>query len=311
MSQRIHQLFGTRYPILQGGMAWVSEAPLVSAVSAAGGLGILGAGTMAPSELEKNIAQVRAHTQKPFAVNIPLVNVRPGSSGDAAAESVEVALAEGVSIVFTSAGSPRRFTPQLKSAGCLVIHVVPSLRHALKAAAAGVDAIVVECSRAGGHVSPEGEDLEILLGEVLAQVDIPVIAAGGIADAGGVRQALAWGAQGVQVGTRFIATLECNAHPAFKKAIVDAHADATAIYCREFHPSRALKTSAVKRLLQMEAEGIPLPEILAFRGRGRAEVGCVQGNLEEGILPCGTGTAHITEILPVAKVMEELAFGLS
>ncbi len=302
-------LLGIRHPILQGGMTWVSRHALAAAVSEAGALGVLGSGGMEPEELRSEIRALRTATARPFAVNVPLVNVRPDGDDTIVERLVEVVCEERVGIVVTSAGSPARYTARLAEGGALVVHVVPSVELARKAEAAGVDAIVAESTEAGGHVSAGGLSTFSLLPQVVDAVGIPVIAAGGIADARGVVAALALGAAGVQVGTRFIATLECNAHASFKRALVAADAGGSVVYSRAYHPSRALATRAVARMVAMEAAGATSEEIVAFRGRGRAQAGCVDGDLEEGILPAGSAVGLVRDVTSARGVVEELVSG--
>ena len=290
-------------------MTWVSRHELAAAVSEAGALGVLGSGGMEPSELRSEIRTLRTKTSRPFAVNVPLVNVRPDGDDSIVDRLIEIVLEERVSIVVTGAGSPSRYTKRLKAAGALVIHVVPSVRLAQKAEAAGVDAVVAESTEAGGHISQDGLSTFSLVPQVVDAVDIPVIAAGGIADARGVVAAMALGAAGAQIGTRFIATNECNAHVAFKRTLVEAGIDGTAVYCRSYHPSRALRTAAIARMIQMEEQGRTIEEIVAFRGRGRARAGCIEGNLEEGILPAGAAVGLVRSVKPAGDVVRELVHG--
>ena len=222
LETRVTKLLGIRYPIVQGGMAWISRAELVAAVSEAGGLGVLASGTLRPSELVDELRKVRAATGKPFAVNVSLVPAHPDADATTAGTLTDIALDEGVRIFTTSAGSPAVMTEKLKKRGAIVMHVVPSARLARKAEAAGVDAVVAEGYEAGGHVGHDEHTSVVLWPSAVRAVKIPVIAAGGIADGAGMAAALAFGAEGVQLGTRFIATAECNAHAVFKQRIVDA-----------------------------------------------------------------------------------------
>lgn len=310
MAELINDLFGIRVPIVQGGMTWVSRHGLVSAVAEAGGLGIIGSGGMEPSELRDEIRAVRTRTSKPFGVNLPLINVRPDGDDTIVEQLLAVILEERVPIVVTGAGSPRRFTPALHEAGCLVVHVVPSVELALKAESAGVDAIVAESSEAGGHVRSSGLGTFTLLPQVVDAVQIPVIAAGGIADARGFAAALALGAGGIQLGTRFVATVECNAHALYKNAIVDAGAEGAPMYCKQFHASRGLATPAVDRLIELEQQGASAKELTSYRGRGRARAGCIEGNLEEGILPAGASVGLVKSLETVADVIADFEDGV-
>jgi enoyl-[acyl-carrier protein] reductase II len=309
--ETLNALLGTRIPLIQGGMTWVSGHALAAAVCEAGALGVIGSGGMDETELGDEIRALRQKTQRPFAVNIPLTNVHPEHGDELLSRCLKVTLDEAVPVVVTGAGSPKNTTPMLKEAGARVLHVVPSPQLAVKCEQAGVDAVIAESNEGGGHVRVDGLPTLALMPQVVDAVSVPVVASGGIADARGVAAAVALGAHGVQVGTRFIATVECNAHPHFKQALLDAGEESTAIYSKAYHASRALQTPAIRRLLQMEAEGTELEELLAYRGRGRARKGCIEGNLEEGILPAGTGVGLIREVLPAREVVLSLAAGFS
>jgi enoyl-[acyl-carrier protein] reductase II len=290
-------------------MAWVSRHGLAAAVSKAGALGVIGSGGMDPDELCAEIRALRALTPRPFAVNVPLINVRPDGDDSIVGQLFEVVLAERVPVVITSAGTPRTYTPRLREAGAVVLHVVPSVALALKAEAAGVDALVAEGREAGGHIQSEGLSTFVLVPQVVDAVRIPVVAAGGIADARGFAAMLALGAAGVQIGTRFIATTECNAHAAYKQALVGAGPEGTAVYSRAWHASRALATPIVQGLVTMEKEGRGSDEIRALRGRDRARRGCIEGDLEQGILPAGAAVGLVQAILPAAAIVAELVRG--
>ena len=305
----LNLVLGTHIPLIQGGMSWVSKHALAAAVSEAGALGVIGSGGMDEAELREEIRALRQVTQRPFAVNVPLTNVHPDHGDELVSRCLEVALDEAVPVVVTGAGSPKRYTPMLKEGGAKVLHVVPSPQLAFKCEQAGVDAVIAESNEGGGHVRVDGLSTLALIPQEVDAVSIPVVAAGGIADARGVAAVVALGAHGVQVGTRFIATVECNAHPHFKQAVLEAREEGTAIYCKAHHASRALQTPAVRRMLEMEAQGVELEELLAYRGRGRAREGCIQGNLQEGILPAGTGAGMIDEILPAGEVVRTLSVG--
>lgn len=309
LETRVTKLLGIRYPILQGGMAWISRAELVAAVSEAGGLGVLASGTLRPSELKDELRKVRAATSKPFAVNVSLVPAHPDADAKTAALLTDIALDEGVRIFTISAGSPTVLTDKLKQRGAVVIHVVPSARLAKKAEAAGVDAVVAEGYEAGGHVGHDEHTSVVLWPSAVRAVKIPVIAAGGIADGAGMAAALAFGAEGVQIGTRFIATTECNAHASFKQRIVDAPETPTVVYCKSTHPGRALGTPVVERLVALEKGGAGALELEQLRGRGRSRAGCVDGDLAEGILPCGAAAGLVTRVVSVAELMRELVEG--
>ena len=309
LETRVTKLLGIRDPILQGGMAWISRAELVAAVSEAGGLGVLASGTLRPHELADELRRVRAATSKPFAVNVSLVPAHPDADAKTAALLTDIALDEGVRIFTISAGSPTVLTDKLKQRGAVVIHVVPSARLAKKAEAAGVDAVVAEGYEAGGHVGHDEHTSVVLWPSAVRAVKIPVIAAGGIADGAGMAAALAFGAEGVQIGTRFIATTECNAHASFKQRIVDAPETPTVVYCKSTHPGRALDTPVVERLVALEKGGAGALELEQLRGRGRSRAGCVDGDLAEGILPCGAAAGLVTRVVSVAELMRELVEG--
>lgn len=296
-------------PLIQGGMAWVSGHSLAAAVSEAGALGVIGAACMDDVELREEIRALRKLTNRPFAVNVPLINVRPDSADDAAAHLMKVVLEEGVAIVITSAGSPSVWTNRIHETGARVLHVVPSPVLARKCEAAGVDAIIAEGNEAGGHIHAQGLSTFTLVPQVVDSVSIPVVAAGGIADHRGVAAAQALGASGVQVGTRFICTIECNAHEAFKQSILEAGSGGTGIYSPRLHASRALKTPAVITMINMEQDGATIEELRDFRGRDRARLGCVLGDTQEGILPSGSGVGLVNEIMSAGSVVHELARG--
>ncbi|OGQ11123.1 MAG: hypothetical protein A2138_20855 [Deltaproteobacteria bacterium RBG_16_71_12] len=309
LETRVTKLLGIRYPIVQGGMAWISRAELVAAVSEAGGLGVLASGTLRPSELVDELRKVRAATGKPFAVNVSLVPAHPDADATTAGTLTDIALDEGVRIFTTSAGSPAVMTEKLKKRGAIVMHVVPSARLARKAEAAGVDAVVAEGYEAGGHVGHDEHTSVVLWPSAVRAVKVPVIAAGGIVDGAGLAAALAFGAEGVQLGTRFIATTECNAHAVFKQRIAGAPETPTAVYCKSTHPGRALKTPLIDRLIELEQGGASGEELERLRGRGRSKAGCCDGDLEEGILPCGAGAGLVGRVAGVAEVMRELLEG--
>ena len=306
---RLTRLLGIELPIIQAGMTWVSRHALAAAVSRTGALGVIGSGGMDPDELRGEIRALRRLCQRPFAVNVPLLNVRPDGDDGIVERLVQVVIEERVPIVITSAGTPRTYTSRLQEAGALVIHVVPTVALACKARDAGVDALVAEGYESGGHVRCDGLSTLVLVPQVVDAVSLPVVAAGGIADARGVAAALALGADGVQVGTRFLATTECNAHNAYKQALVSADSEGTAVYSRAWHASRALATPLVKRLLDMEKAGQSSEEIRALRGRDRARRGCIEGDLEQGILPAGAGVGLVRDVRPAAEIVEELARG--
>lgn len=305
MRSELTAKLGISVPIIQGGMAWVSGGRLAGAVSAAGGLGVLGSATMDPQVLRAEIRAVRAQTDNPFAVNLPLIGLR-ADGHDVLGELVEVILAEDVPVVITGAGSPARLTRVFKEAGRMVGHVVPSPRLAVKSYEAGVDFVVAESSEAGGHIRPGGLATLSLVPQVVDAVPLPVVAAGGIADGRGVAAAFALGASAVQIGTRFIATAECEAHPAYKDCVVRGNAEDAVIYGPHGHVSRGLANPAVQRMVDMERAGASTEELRAERGKDRARRGCVEGDVEEGILPSGSGVGLVGEIVTVAELLDEL-----
>jgi len=302
---RLTRLLGIRHPIVQAGMAWVSRHQLAAAVSEAGGLGVLGAATMEPAELCAEIAALRGLTSRPFAVNVPMVIVRPDGR-DIVEDLIAVILEQNVPVVITGAGSPGRFTARLQSAGAIVLHVVPSARLARKAEAAGCNAVIAESQEAGGHIRSSGLSTFSLVPQVVDSVAIPVIAAGGIVDGRGVAAALALGAAGAQMGTRFLATTECNAHADYKDAVIAAAEEGTLVYCRHRATSRALDTDIVRRLVEMEADGAAPEALDRLRGRDRARQGCIEGDLQQGICPSGSAVGLVNEIRSAAELIDEL-----
>ena len=296
---RITALFDIEYPLIQAGMVWNSGWELASAVSNAGGLGLLGAGSMYPEVLREHIQKCKAATIKPFGVNVPLLY--PDID-----KLMQIIIEEGVQIVFTSAGNPKTWTSHLKEHGIKVVHVVSSVKFALKAQEAGVDAVVAEGFEAGGHNGREETTTFALIPMVKEQLDIPLIAAGGIATGKGMLAAMILGADGVQIGSRFVATPEASSHQAFKDLVVEAKEGATELTLKELAPVRLLKNkfyTDVKRLY----ETTPTKEQLsALLGRGRAKKGMFEGDLEEGELEIGQIAGLIHEIKPAAAVVDEI-----
>ncbi len=302
LKTRITELLGIEHPIIQGGMAWVADHNLVVPVSEAGGLGVIGAGSMTPSQLVGEIMAVRAGTSKPFAVNVPMT--RPD-----AAKLIRICLEQDVKIVFTSAGNPAVFTPQLKEKGVTVIHVVSSVRHALKAERAGLDAVVAEGWEAGGHVSREETCTLTLVPQVVDALQIPVIAAGGIADARGFVAALALGAEAVQIGTRFAATVEANCSIYYKNAIVRAEDAATVVVTRSLQPTRVIRNAFAEQLLRAEQRGVQEPQLRDMLGEGRSRLGIVDGDLSEGLLEAGQSAGLVKALRTVELIFEEFLNG--
>lgn len=292
-------LLGTRYPVVQGGMIWVSGWRLSAAVSAAGGLGLIGAGSMDADLLGEHVRKLRAATSEPFGVNVPLTHRH-------AVPCLDLCREAGVPVVFTSAGSPRTHTARLQEAGIRVIHVVPSAALARKAAAAGCDAVVAEGTEAGGHNGFEELTSLCLWPAVVRSVPIPVIAAGGVADGRGLAAALALGCSGVQVGTRFALTAESSAHPAYKRAARESGEGAARLYLRRAMPTRAIVNPYVARVLEAEAAGASREELLALRGKGRSRAGIFEGELEEGELEIGQVASGIDDLPSAAEVVARM-----
>lgn len=305
---RICQLLGIEYPIIQGGMTWIANAELAAAVSEAGGLGIISPNAgMAPGantaeHLRRQINKARSLTDKPFGINLVLQD--PGAK-----ELVDVAIEEKIPAVTTSAGNPATYTSYLKEAGVKVLHLVASVRHAKGAEGRGVDAVIAEGYEAGGHNGFDEMPTFVLIPQVVDAVQIPVVAAGGIADARGFIAALALGAEGVQMGTRFVATHECIAHQKVKEAIVSTIDTGTAISGRKLGPTRGLKNELTDKILEMESRGATAEELQSFIGAGRARLGSLEGDLVEGEAYAGVIAGMITEIVSVGEVVRNIIDG--
>lgn len=296
---RITQLFHIQYPIIQAGMIWASGWKLASAVSNAGGLGLIGAGSMYPDTLREHIRKCKQATDKPFGVNIPLLY--PDIN-----QLIDIVIEEKVPIVFTSAGNPKTWTPLLKAAGITVVHVVSSAFFAAKSEAAGVDAVVAEGFEAGGHNGREETTTMVLIPAVCEQVKIPVIAAGGIGSGKAMTAAFALGAEGVQVGSRFVATPEASSHQQFKQAILDAKEGDTMLTMKKLTPVRLLKNNFFQSVKEAEDKGAD-PEILkTMLGRARAKAGMFEGNMEEGELEIGQVSALIHTLKPAGEIVKEI-----
>jgi len=296
---RITRLYGIRYPLIQAGMIWCSDWRLSSAVSRAGGLGLIGSGSMAPEGLREQIRLCKKATDKPFGVNLPLLYPH-------ADEHVRVILEEGVRIVFTSAGNPKKYTSQLKDRGITVTHVVANVRFAMKCQEAGVDAIVAEGFEAGGHNGIEETTTLCLIPQVREAVNLPLIAAGGIATGRSMLAAFALGAEGVQVGTRFVASVESPAHQAFKEKVVAAGDGDTMLILKKLVPVRVIRNRFYEQIRELEERGAGLEELSAALGKGRARKGMAEGDLEEGELEIGQVAGSIRTILPAATIVEEI-----
>lgn len=299
MKTRVTELFGIDLPIICGGMVWISSSKLVAAVSNAGGLGLLAGGSCTPETIARQIDSTRELTDKPFGVNIPIMN--PMSL-----DIVKVILDKEVKIVFTSAGSPKKFTPMLQEAGVKVAHVVPSSILAKKCEAAGVDAIVAEGSEGGGHIAYDEVNTMVLTAKVCNEVSLPVISAGGIATGKQMAAAFTLGAHAVQMGTRFIATDECEGHENFKKAIVQALETGTVVTGKTFEPVRGIKNQLTDTIQKMEADGKSVNDILNFIGFGRSRDAGVEGDVTWGTVQAGQVSGLVNEILPVQTVMDQM-----
>lgn len=296
---RITRLFGIRYPLVQAGMIWASGWRLASAVSKAGGLGLLGAGSMYPDVLREHIRRCKETTSQPFGVNVPLLY--PNID-----EHMQIIREEKVPIVFTSAGNPKTWTPSLKEAGITVVHVVSSSKFARKAEEAGCDAVVAEGFEAGGHNGREETTTLVLIPAVTAAVNIPVIAAGGIATGRQALAAMVLGAEGVQLGTRFVASQEASSHLHFKEAVLKATEGDTQLSLKQLTPVRLLKNRFFQEVQAAELRGAPTEELIKLLGRARAKKGMFEGDLDEGELEIGQVAALVRDILPAAQIVEEV-----
>ena len=296
---RITRLFGIQYPIIQAGMIWASGWKLASAVSNAGGLGIIGAGSMYPHILKEHIQQFKQASDKPFAVNLPLLYP------DIEAH-VSTIIEEQVPIVFTSAGNPKTWTAKLKEHGIIVVHVVSSAKFAKKCEDAGVDAVVAEGFEAGGHNGREETTTLCLIPAVRQAINIPLIAAGGIATGRGMMAVMALGAEGAQVGSRFVCTPEASSHLAFKEAIVATNEGDTILSLKKLTPVRLIKNDFANKVIAVETSGADAETLQELLGRGRAKKGMFEGDMTEGELEIGQVSSIIKEIKPAADVVTEI-----
>jgi enoyl-[acyl-carrier protein] reductase II len=299
MKNKITHLFGIQYPIIQAGMIWASGWKLASAVSNAGGLGLIGAGSMYPSVLLEHIQQCKQSTTKPFGVNVPLLYPD-------IAQLMEIIIAEKVPIVFTSAGNPKTWTSILQSKGIKVVHVVSSSKFAQKVEAAGCDAVVAEGFEAGGHNGREETTSMVLIPAVKEKISIPLIAAGGIATGKQMLAAMVLGADGVQIGSRFVCTPEASSHIHFKESILQATEGDTQLSMKKLVPVRLLKNAFFKKIEAAEMSGADENELKEILGRARAKKGMFEGDLEEGELEIGQVAALIREIKPAAEIVKEI-----
>ncbi len=298
-SNRVTTLLGINYPIIQAGMIWTSGWRLAAAVSNSGGLGVIGAGSMTPALLREHIQKCKSATSKPFAVNLPLLY-----SG--IQQQIEVLAEEEVSIVITSAGNPAAWTPYLKSKGMKVLHVISSSKFARKAAAAGCDAVIAEGFEAGGHNGREETTTLVLIPAVCKAVQIPVIAAGGIATGRQLFACMALGAEGGQVGTRFVASEEASTHINFKNRVIQAGEGETQLSLKKLTPVRLLHNKFFEAVQEAEERGASEEELSQLLGKGRAKKGMFEGDLEEGELEIGQVSALLDAILPAHQIVEDI-----
>lgn len=298
-SNRITQLFGIEKPIIQAGMIWASGWRLASAVSNAGGLGVLGSGSMYPAVLREHIQKCKSATSKPFAVNVPLLY--PDLD-----QHINIIIEEGVKIVFTSAGNPKTYTAKLKEHGITVVHVVSSSKFALKAQEAGCDAVVAEGFEAGGHNGREETTTLVLIPAVKKAVQIPIIAAGGIATGRQMLAAMVLGADAVQIGSRYVASEEASSHINFKQAVINSNEGDTVLTLKQLAPVRLIKNDFYNQVQEAEQRGAGKEEMQQLLGRARAKKGMFEGNMQEGELEIGQVSALLNDILPAATITENI-----
>ncbi len=298
-NNRITQLFNIKYPLIQAGMIWASGWKLASAVSNAGGLGIIGSGSMYPEILREHIQKCKKATDKPFAVNVPMLYPQ-------IEEIMQIIIEEGVQIVFTSAGNPKTWTRHLQDHGIKVAHVVSSVKFAMKSEEAGVDAIVAEGFEAGGHNGRDETTTFTLIPMVREKISIPLIAAGGIATGRGMLAAMVLGADAVQVGSRFVATPEASSHQNFKEMVVNAREGDTILTLKELAPVRMLKNKFYGQIQELYSKTPTKDQLIELLGRARAKKGMFEGDLDEGELEIGQISGLINEIKPAAEIVEEM-----
>lgn len=296
---KINELFNIEYPVVQAGMIWCSGWELASAVANAGGLGLLGSGSMYPDVLRDHIRKCKSATDKAFGVNLPLIYPQ-------VQDHIDIILKEGVKIVFTSAGNPKKYTSFFKEKGIKVVHVVANVKFAQKCEEAGVDAVVAEGFEAGGHNGIEENTTMTLIPMVRKAISIPLIAAGGIGTGRGMLAAMALGADGVQIGSRFAASEESSGHAAFKKAIVDAKDGHTKLTLKQVMPVRLIKNKFLNRVEELEFKGSTPEALKELLGRGRAKKGMFEGDLDEGELEIGQISGLIDEIKSAAEILQEI-----
>jgi len=298
-NNKICQLFNIKYPIIQGGMIWVSGAKLAAACSNAGALGLIGAGSMDPILLKAHIEKTKTLTSKPFGVNIPLLYKH-------AEEQIKVALDSGVKIFFTSAGSPKKFTKFLQDHGAIVVHVTSTPELALKCQECEVNAVVAEGVEAGGHNGRDEITTMALIPQVAKVLSIPLLAAGGIANGNAVAAAIALGADGVQIGSRFVVTQESSAHPNFKKSIINATATSTALALKKLVPVRLIKNDFFMRVSELEDNNASVEELSLLLGKGRSKKGMFEGDMVEGELEIGQISGLINDLPSAAEVINTI-----
>lgn len=299
MKNRITELFSVQYPIVQAGMIWCSGWELASAVSNAGALGIIGAGSMYPDILRQHIQKCKHATSQPFAVNVPMLY--PDIE-----QLMDIIIAEKVKIVFTSAGNPATWTPKLKSAGITVVHVISNVKFALKAQQAGVDAIVAEGFEAGGHNGREETTTLCLVPAVRQSVDLPLIAAGGISTGKSMLAAFALGAEAVQMGSRFVASVESSAHENFKQKVISCNDGDTMLSLKALAPVRLIKNNFYHQVHEAEQRCATKEELKTLLGRARAKRGMFEGDMDEGELEIGQVSSVIKEIKPAAEIVQDV-----
>ena len=299
MKNRVTEIFGISQPLIQAGMIWCSGWELAAAVSNAGGLGLIGSGSMYPDVLRDHIRKCKLATSKPFGVNVPLLY-------PAIDKHIQIIIEEGVKIVFTSAGNPKTWTSILKGHGITVVHVVSNVKFALKAVEAGVDAIVAEGFEAGGHNGREETTSLVLIPMIRNAVAVPVIAAGGIATGRQMLAAMALGADGVQIGSRFVVSNESSAHVNFKNRVISTNEGDTLLTMKQLVPVRLLKNKFFDQIQSAELRGATAEELKEILGRARAKRGMFEGDLEEGELEIGQVSAMLNKILPAAEIVKEI-----
>lgn len=298
-NNKLTQLLNINYPIIQAGMIWASGWRLASAVSNSGGLGVIGAGSMYPDVLDEHISKCKEATDKPFGVNLPLLYVEID-------QHIETLLKHKVEVVITSAGNPAKYTSVLKEAGMKVIHVVSSSRFAQKAEAAGCDAVIAEGFEAGGHNGREETTTMVLVPLVSGAVSIPLIAAGGIATGRQMLAAMVLGADGVQIGSRFVASEEASSHMNFKSAVINSREGDTVLTLKEITPVRLLKNPFYDQIVESNKKGVSVEDLHILLGRGRAKKGMFEGDMNEGELEIGQVSALVKEIKPAGEIMKEI-----